>query len=239
MSKQDLIHFANVSTLDEPLFQSPMGTLSLKQATITGGGCVLIILAMLDIYTTSNTPELSYGLLLLLPIPIYLGMFKKGVLTMDSYLLSLLIFKMYGGRSTKKIKNQKISSKDGKIKKSAVKPKSMKIQSKTKAVSKIESKESNRKFTISRLGITVRAVFELVTTGGEPLKNTHVRIFLDDNLIYKYTTDPNGQIMVPIVVKSLGKQKLLIKADNFSAPITTGTLEFVLEKQSTNPFDDT
>lgn len=235
--KQDLIHFANVSTLDEPLFDSPMGSLSLKQVAITGGGCVLIILAVLDTYTNSTFPELSYALLGFLPIPIYLGMFKKGILTMDTYLLSLIMFKINGGRSTKKIKNQKIAITDGKVKQST-QPKSMKVRSKTKAISKIESKETVRRFTVSRLGVTTRAIFELVTTGGEPLKNTHVRIFLDNELIYKYTTDPNGKIMAPIVVRDLGKRKLVIKADNFSAPIMTGTLEFVLEKQSANPYDD-
>ena len=237
MKKEALIHFANVSTLDEPLFDSPMGSLSLKQIAIAGGGCVLIILAVLDTYTNSSYPELSYALLGLLPIPIYLGMFKKGVLTMDMYLLSLITFKINGGRSTKKIKNQKITTTDGKVKQSA-KPKSMKVRSKTKAISKIESKEVVRKFTVSRPGVTTRALFTLVTTGGEPLKNTHVRVFLDNEMIYKYTTDPNGQITAPIVVKDLGKRKLVIKADNFSAPIMTGTLEFVLEKQSANPYDD-
>ena len=92
-------------------------------------------------------------------------------------------------------------------------------------------KEVVRKFTVSRLGATTKALFTLVTTSGEPLKNTHVRIFLDNEMIYKDTTDPNGQITVPIVVKDLGERKLVIKADNFSAPIMTGTLEFVLEKQ--------
>ena len=88
-----------------------------------------------------------------------------------------------------------------------------------------------QRFTVSRLGATTRALFTLVTPGGEPLKNTHVRVFLDNEMIYKDTTDLNGQVTVPIIVKDLGNRKVVIKADNFSAPVMTGTLEFVLEKQ--------
>ena len=213
---QDLIHFRNINTLDEPLFDSPMGTLNIRQVAITGIGCVLIALYALL--------EVQIGVIPLLIIPIALGMGHRGNMTMDAYLISLLSFKMRGS-STPLIKNTK---KTKRSKKRKTVPRAMKIRSKSKTVTKIASKTINRKILVTRLFDTVNISFTYTTIDGEPLKNRLIRVFLDNQMVFEYTTNTLGQMTATFNVNELGKKKLRILAKDIEAPLIEGTLDFVL-----------
>ena len=125
----ELMHFDNVNTLDEPLFESPMGTLNIKQLAITGLGCMIIaVYAMM---------EMQLAVIPLLIIPIWLGMGRRGNLPMDEYLPSWLMFKIRGS-STKMIKNiKKEKTATTKKKNTAL---AMKVHSKSKTVTKLSQK---------------------------------------------------------------------------------------------------
>ena len=121
---EDLVHFANTNTLNEPLFDSPMGRLNIKQAGIAGVGCLAIAMYALDTMNLLVIP--------LMIIPLILGLSSRGNQTMDMYIMSWFMFKIRGS-STSLIKNKKLAKKKAATESTS---RAMKIKSKSKTIKK-------------------------------------------------------------------------------------------------------
>lgn len=228
MVMQKLIVFKNTATLDETLYDSPAGRLSVRQSMILGVGCGSILMAALHIFngTTGNGldrvfPILPY--LVLLVIPLVLALHRPNVLTMDELTASILMF-LIRGSSVKNMTKAKRSGKGGKGKKKVV------SQCNSMGYNTLERefvpKEGMRVVTVSDFAKPTRLKLTINRPDGEAFVNHFVSIYLDGIRVTAMTTDSAGEVESIMTPEREGLHELKVVAKGYDKPVMDGKIKF-------------
>ena len=216
---QETVCFENTSSLEDPIFNSPAGKISLRQAIILGIGCMPILLYSLSTF--------DFMLLPLIIIPLIIGLPRPKILSMDQLVMSLILFYINGSSIKSKNKKKKQSKKINSSKKH---------KSRFLGTNVLQLKDNNKKkntqikqFTVSDFKKPINLKLDLHKPNGDSFVNHFVEIYLDDKRIGAMTTDVSGQIVATFVTENPGDKRLKIYADKHKEPVLDEIVSFCSE----------
>ncbi len=217
---QDLIFFKNTSTLDETLYASPMGRLSVRQALIVGGGCGAILLAALGLYGQPGGDGAGAPfILLMLPAPLALGLYKPKILTADQLLFSVIVF-FARGLSARRVARPKKPGSGGNIRHS-------RYMGYHPLARKPVPRDKVRIVTVADLARPTRLKLTILRPDGGAFANHFVSIYLDGVRITAMTTDSAGEVEALVTPGTEGICSLRVAAKGYDMPVLDGRIKFV------------
>lgn len=217
---QETVCFENTSSLEDPIFSSPAGKLSLRQAIILGLGCTPILLYVLSTF--------DFVFLPLILIPLVIGIPRPKILSMDQLTLSLILFYVNGPSIKSKNKKKKTYKQQSKRQPSSKFLGTQNFHLQEKQTNK-QQNSGIREIKIHDFKKAVNLKLNLHNPNGLPFENHFVEIYLDDKRIGAMTTDSAGQIVATFVPESPGDKKLKIYADKYDTPILDEIVSFSRE----------
>ena len=229
---QKLIFFKNTSTLDETLYSSPLGRISVRQTLILGMGFGVILLAAITEYNANNDISSALFYLPFLLIPSILGLHKPKVLTADQMLISMLVFLIHGTSAPQIIIRTKSKIRRG--------DKDNKKRSTSEVDSQCESMGYHalitehipnykiRTVTVTDLAKPTRLKLVIRKPDGNAFVNHFVSVYLDGIRITAMTTDSIGEIESIMSPKYEGVHELKVMAKGYVEPVMNGKIRFRL-----------
>ncbi len=217
---QELVFFRNTSTLDETLYTSPAGKLSIRQTMILGAGCGIVMLAAMNAYNADNDFMDAAYYLPFLAIPLVIGLYKPKILTMDELLYSVMLF-LINGSSVRQIPKPKRTR--GKAR--AVRNPSRRIGYYSLERQYVQ-KERIRVVTVSDLGKPTRLKLVIQKPDGGAFRNHFVSIYLDGVRVTAMTTDSAGEVEALVTPGTEGNHSLKVMAKGYDEPVIDGDIRF-------------
>ena len=221
---QELIFFKNTSTMDETLYSSPVGGLSVRQTLIIGVGFSIVLLAALMAYDASKDIMDVVIYLPFLIIPAVLGLHKPKVLTADVLFLSIMTF-LISGSSVKQIAKAKRPKGSGKKRGKKVDTSCDSMGYRTLR-REFVPKEKMRTFTVTDLAKPTRLKLVIRRPDGEPFVNHFVSVYLDDTRVTAMTTDSVGEVESLVTPGREGTHNLKVVAKGYDKPVMDGKIKF-------------
>lgn len=207
MKARNLTVFRNYPNIDEPMINSVIGYLSLRNIivfSIFGGiSFALYRLIMPDNFSIQDNPILFIITVTPVIIGISLVMIKPKFGSADSIILSLIWLSHKNKNAKKKIKVPKKPKN-----KSTVLGFGDNIQPK-----KVNDKNVIQEIRCADFDELKQLKYRLYKNDGEIYADKLVKCYLDDLLIDTLKTSLDGILLVMIRPKSSGKKKLIIKTD--------------------------
>lgn len=218
---QELVFFQNTATLDETLYASPAGKLSIRQTLILGAGCSLVMMAAMSAYEAYNDIMDAIPYLPFLVIPLVIGLYKPKILTADELLYSVILF-FARGLSVRQISKPK----QGTNKSKAAKNPSRRMGYYTLAREYVP-KEKIRVVTVADLGKPTRLRLVILKPDGEAFMNHFVSVYLDGMRVTAMTTDSAGEVEALVTPGSEGVHALKVMAKGYDKPVMDGSVKFM------------
>ena len=218
---QDLIFFKNTSTLDETLYASPMGRLSVRQTLIVGGGCGTILLAALGLYGQPGGDGAGAPLILLmLPVPLALGLYKPKILTADQLLFSVVVF-LVRNSTGRTAGPRRPGGTDRNVRHSS------KHMGYHPLARKPVPRDKVRIVTVADLARPTRLKLTILRPDGGAFANHFVSIYLDGTRVTAMTTDSAGEVEALVTPGTEGICSLRVAAKGYDRPVLDGRIKFV------------
>ena len=219
---QELVFFKNTSTVDETLYTSPAGKLSIRQTIILGLGCGLVLMGAMSAYEADNDFMDAVYYLPFLVIPLVIGLHKPNVLTTDELLYSIILF-FINGSSVKQISKPKKTKGKGGAR--AVRNPSRRMGYYSLAREYVQ-KEKIRVIPVADLGKPTRLKLMIQKPGGGAFKNHFVSIYLDGVRVTAMTTDSAGEVEALVTPGTEGNHSLKVMAKGYDEPVIDGDIRF-------------
>ena len=211
--------------MDETLYSSPIGRLSVRQTLILGAGFGIILLGAMTAYNTERNIMDALIYLPFLIIPAVLGLHKPKVLTMDVLFLSIITF-LISGSSVKQISKAKRTKKTGKAR-----GKKMDTACSSMGYNTLEReyvpKDKVRVVPVADLGKPTRLKLVILKPDGEIFRNHFVSIYLDGIRVTAMTTDSAGEVEAIVTPGSEGTHTLKVVAKGYAEPVIDGEIKFI------------
>jgi len=207
MKARNLVVFRNYPNIDEPMINSMVGYLSLKNiivfAIFGGISFALFKLIIPDNFSIQDNPVLFIVVITPVIIGISLSLIKPKWGSADSIILSLIWVSHKNKKHNKKIKIPKKSKK-----KSSVLGFGDTLQPK-----KVSDENIIQEIRCADFDELKQLKYKLYKNDGEIYADKLVKCYLDDLLIDTLKTSLDGILLVMIRPESSGKKKLIIKTD--------------------------
>ena len=204
--------------MDGALFSALGKPITMRQAGILGIGCGIILMMAIE-------TEIYY-LIPLVIIPILFGFVRTKTMTADEYIITLLVFAINGGSSTKRIKHNKSVAVTKKIPSKRL---GMKQEHIVKLAGGTTEKKTLMKIPVVDKRKAVRLNVTILGHDGTTYANQFVSIYLDDVRVGAVSTDSMGKTAVTVIPKKLGTHTLRVMPKNGDVPLLDGIVEFVDE----------
>lgn len=204
MKSRNLLVFRNYPNIDEPMINSIVGYLSLRNIivfSIFGGISYLLFkLIIPDNFSIEDNPILFLIVVIPIIIGISLVMIKPKFGSADSIILSLIWLNHKNKKHTIKVKSKK---------KSTVLGFGSVINAK-----KVGEENIIQEINCSDFDELKQLKYKLYRTDGEIYADKLVKCYLDDIILDTIKTSLDGVLLVMIRPESAGKKKLIIKTDD-------------------------
>ena len=219
MTQQQTRFFRTLSSMDGSLFTILGKPITIRQACILGLGCGIILMLVLQ---TEN-----YFLIPLMLIPAIFGFARTKTMTADEYIITLLLFAMNGGLSTKRIKENKSVANTKRVP-------SKRLGMQHEEVVNVSGEDKIATKTLMKIPVidkrrAIRLNVTILGYDGTTYANQFVSIYLDDVRVGAVSTDSTGKTAVSVIPKKLGTHTLRVMPRNGDDPLLDGVVEFVNE----------
>lgn len=217
---QELVFFRNTATLDETLYSSPAGKLSMRQTLILGVGCGLIMVAAMSAYEASNDAMDVVYYLPFLAIPMAIGLYKPKILTADELLYSVVLFFIRGSSVRQMPKPKKIP---GRARAAGNQSRRMGYYALAR---EYVPREKIRVVTVADPAKPTRLKLVILKPDGGAFVNHFVSIYLDGVRVTAMTTDSAGEVEALVTPGSEGVHRLKVMAKGHDRPVMDGSVKF-------------
>ena len=210
--------------MDETLYSSPAGQLSVRQTLILGVGGGAVLLAALLAYNVESKIMDAVIFLPFLIIPAVLGLHKPKVLTMDELFFSIITF-LVSGSSVKQISKAKRAKRTDRHKGGKIDASCSSMGYNTLEREYVP-KEKTRTITVTDLAKPRRLKLVIRKPDGEAFVNHFVSIYLDGIRVTAMTTDSTGEVEAVVTPGSEGTHTLKVMAKGYDEPVIDGEIKF-------------